>query len=454
MNPHIFREYDVRGLVVEDLTPETVEALGRAYGSRIREAGGSRVAVGMDVRLTSPPLRDSLVRGITAAGVDAVTLGVTPTPAVYFAVHHWGLDGAVQITGSHNPLEYNGFKMMLGKASLYGDAIQDLRRRMESGDFATGAGRASEDDIMTPYFEALCGGLSLARPLRVAVDAGNGCAAKLAPALFRALGCEVEEVYCTYDGSFPNHIPDPTLPETLHELRRRAADFGADLAVAYDGDADRLGALDDRGEILWGDQLLALFARPVLAERPGSKVLFEVKCSRALAEDIEAHGGKPVMVPTGHSLIKAALQETGAPLAGEMSGHLFFADRWYGFDDALYAAGRLAELVAAGDRPLSALAADLPKYYATPEIRVDCPDERKFALVDRVLKHYRGRRPLVEVDGARVEFDGGWGLVRASNTQPVLVVRAEGTTPDARDAILREISDLLETEGVRVPDLR
>ena len=448
MNPDIFREYDIRGIAARDLDPSTVTGLGRAYGSVIAEAGGTAVAVGMDVRETSPRLRGDLEAGILAAGVDVVRLGLVPTPLAYYAVHRYRLDGCVQITGSHNPVAYNGFKMMAGKGSVYGEAIQELRGRIETGRFASGEGSVTDRDPTGEYLDDLCGRLSLDRPLRVVIDAGNGCASEIGPALFRRLGCEVEEVFCTYDGTFPNHIPDPTLPETLGTLRERVAAAGSDLGLAFDGDADRLGALDETGAVLWGDQLLALVAREVLAENPGAEILFDVKCSKALIDDIEAHGGTPVMTPTGHSLIKAAMQRTGAPLAGEMSGHLFFADAWYGFDDALYAAARLARLVAASGSTLSAMAADLPRYHATPEIRIDCPDDRKFAVVGDVLERYRPTHPLNDVDGARIEFDGGWGLVRASNTQPVLVLRAEGDTPDRRDAIEADLRGALVRAGV------
>ncbi len=448
MTPHIFREYDIRGIVATELTDGVVRAIGRAYASRVAEAGGSRVAVGMDVRESSPRLAVALIEGITRAGVDVVRLGVVPTPTVYFSVHHLDLDGAVQITGSHNPIEFNGFKMMLGKASLYGDGIRDLRRRIEAGEFRIGRGKVEEIDLREAYLDAMVSRLAPARPLKLVLDAGNGCAGELAPALFRRLGAEVECLFCEPDGRFPNHIPDPTLPETLITLRERVLATGADLGLAYDGDADRLGALDERGEVVWGDRLLALFAREVLARRPGAPILFEVKCSRALVEDIEAHGGKPVMTRTGHSLIKKAMAETGSPLAGEMSGHMFFADEWYGFDDAIYASGRLVRLLAASDRPLSALLAEIPRYHATPEIRIDCADERKFEVVERVRDLYRPTHEVVEVDGARVTFDGGWGLVRASNTQPVLVLRAEGTSPAARDAIERELRKALVDAGV------
>jgi phosphomannomutase/phosphoglucomutase len=454
VTPNIFREYDIRGLAATELTDGVVRAIGRAYASRVAEEGGRRVAVGMDVRESSPRLAVALIEGITRAGLDVVRLGVVPTPAVYFSVHHLGLDGAVQVTGSHNPIEFNGFKLVLGKASLYGEAIQDLRRRIEAGEFRIGRGTVQTVNLREDYLQALASRLAPARPLKLVLDAGNGCAGELAPELFRRLGTEVECLFCDPDGRFPNHIPDPTLPKTLVTLRERVLATGADLGLAYDGDADRLGALDERGQVVWGDRLLALFAREVLAHRPGAPILFEVKCSRALVEDIEAHGGKPVMTRTGHSLIKQAMRETGSPLAGEMSGHMFFADEWYGFDDAIYASGRLVRLVAASDRPLSELLAAIPQYHATPEIRIDCPDDRKFDVVEAVRARYRTTHDVVEVDGARVSFDGGWGLVRASNTQPVLVLRAEGTTPESRDAIEGELRRALAALGVEGAERR
>jgi phosphomannomutase/phosphoglucomutase len=453
MNPHIFREYDIRGVVERDLDPVTVRSLGRAFASRIAERGGRRVAVGMDVRTTSPGLAAALVEGITAGGIDVVRIGVAPTPELYFAVHHLDLDGGVQVTGSHNPIEYNGFKMMEGRDSLWGEAIGDLRRRMEAGEPPPArTGKVEDRTLDEAYLEAIARGTRPPRPLRLVLDAGNGCAGLLAPRLFRRLGCEVECLYCEPDGTFPNHIPDPTLPSTLTVLRERVRAGGADLGIAYDGDADRLGALDETGRIAWGDQLLALFARDVLARSPGSPILFEVKCSRALAEDVEAHGGRPVMTKTGHSLIKAAMKETNAPVAGEMSGHMFFADEWYGFDDALYASARLVRLVAGSEAGLGALLDSLPRYHATPEIRVDCPDDVKFEVVASLREHFRATHPVVDLDGARIDFEEGWGLVRASNTQPVLVVRAEGKTPAGRDRILRELSAELSRRGVRLPE--
>jgi phosphomannomutase/phosphoglucomutase len=451
VNPHIFREYDVRGLVDRDLEPSVMRGLGAALGSAVAARGGRRIALGRDVRESSPGIAAAFEEGVRGAGVDVVRLGTVPTPLVYWAVNTLDLDGGAQVTGSHNPPEYNGVKLMLGKETLFGPEIQDLRRRIESGDLRRGSGSAEDRDCREDYLRDVARRTPLARPLRVVIDAGNGCAGELAPELFRRLGCEVEGLFLEPDGAFPNHIPDPTLPETLTALRERVLAGGADLGIAYDGDADRVGAVDETGRIAWGDELLALFAREVLARRPGAPVLFEVKCSEALVEDIRAHGGDPVMTRTGHSLIKKKMKELGAPLAGEMSGHLFFADDWYGFDDGIYASARLARLVAAAGEPLSALLARIPRYAASPEIRIPCADDRKFDVVAAVLDRYRATHAVVDVDGARVTFPQGWGLVRASNTQPVLVVRAEGRTPRERDAILEELRGALAERGVAWP---
>jgi phosphomannomutase/phosphoglucomutase len=414
----------------------------------VGEAGGRRVGVGMDVRTTSPPIAGALVAGLRAAGIDVVRLGEVPTPLVYFAVHHLDLDGGVQVTGSHNPITFNGLKMMLGKGSFFGEDIQRLRERIAQREFAGGAGDETAHDVRGEYLDAVRSRVRLQRPLKVVVDAGNGCAWELAPRLLRELGCEVETLYCEPDGTFPNHIPDPTLPETLEVLRERVLSTGSDLGLAYDGDADRIGALDETGRVVWGDQLLALFAREVLATRPGAPILFEVKCSRGLVEDVEAHGGEPVMTRTGHSIIKTEMKRRGSPLAGEMSGHMFFADDWYGFDDALFASARLVSLLAAAGDSLAALVDSIPRYHATPELRIACPDDRKFDVVSAVIDRYRGSHSVIDVDGARIEFPEGWGLVRASNTQPVLVMRAEGRSGDARDAIERELRGVLIGLGV------
>jgi phosphomannomutase/phosphoglucomutase len=443
MNPHIFREYDIRGIADVDLTDDVVTTIGRALGTYYVRHGAKRVVVGQDVRTTSPRIAAALTSGLTACGIDVVRIGMVPTPAVYFAVHEWGMDGGVAVTGSHNPVEFNGFKMNLGKASIYGAMIQELRTIAEAGIFASGRGAVSEKDVLPEYHAVLRRKLSLARPLRVVIDAGNGCAGPHAPGLFRDLGCSVEELYTEPDGRFPNHLPDPTVPALIKDLIARVKASGADLGIGYDGDADRVGLVDNTGRVVWGDQLLALAAADLLTRKPGAKVLFEVKCSQAVAEWVTKHGGTPILWKTGHSLIKAKMKEEGALLAGEMSGHMFFAEEWYGFDDALYASGKLASIVAASGRSLAELVDELPKYESTPERRYECDDAAKFDVVAKVVQHFRKTHEVVDVDGARILFGDGWGLVRASNTQPVLVVRFEAKTQERLAAIEAEVMGFL-----------
>jgi len=443
MNPHIFREYDIRGIAATDLTDPDVELIGKSLGTFYRAHDARTIVVGQDVRSTSPRIADALTRGLISTGVNVVRIGTVPTPAVYFAVYDGKLDGGVAVTGSHNPREFNGFKMNLGKASIYGAQIQEMRRIAESGQFGSGEGRVTEMDILTGYNAVLRRKLKLARPLKIVMDAGNGCAGPIAPQLFRDLGCQVEELYCEPDGTFPNHLPDPTVPELMKDLIARVKATGADLGLGYDGDADRVGAVDDTGRMVWGDQVLALYAADILPKHPGGKVLFEVKCSQAVPEWVTKFGGVPILWKTGHSLIKAKMKEEGAILAGEMSGHMFLADDWYGFDDGIYASGRLAMLIAQQARPFSALVDELPHYESTPEIRLDCADEAKFDVVARVTAHFRKTHEVIGVDGARILFGDGWGLVRASNTQPVLVVRFEARTPERLKAIQAEVMSVL-----------
>ncbi len=447
MNPHVFRQYDIRGVAERDFPDDFVERLGRALGSEVRVRGGRRIGMGRDCRLASPRLAEALSSGLQACGLEVVDLGMVPTPLLYFAVHHLDLDGGVQVTGSHNPPEENGFKMMLGKDSLWGEAIQRLRRRIEEADFEEASGgRHTELDVLPAYTGFVQGNLAWnGEPPPFVVDAGNGAAGPTALAVMEALGLEPVPLHCEPDGRFPNHHPDPTLPETLEGLRRAMVEHGATLGIAYDGDGDRLGVLDAEGRIVWGDRLLVLFSRALLRDHPGATILGEVKCSQAMYDDIARHGGHPVMWKTGHSLIKARMKELGALLAGEMSGHLFFADRYYGFDDAIYASLRLIELLAAEGVGVSELLADLPETHSTPEIRLPCPDERKFTIVERVLEHYRGTHEVVDVDGARIRFEGGWGLVRASNTQPVLVLRFEAESPERLEAIEHEVRSLVKS---------
>lgn len=443
VNPLIFREYDVRGTVGRDLNPETVELLGRGVGTLLRRAGGRRAVLGRDNRLSSPAFRDALAAGLTAAGVDVVDLGLVTTPLLYYGLFHVPCDGGVMITGSHNPPEFNGFKIAIGKSTIWGERIQQLRGVIERGDFESGAGTMTQADIVGPYREMILGKISLARPLRVAVDAGSGTGGIVAPQLMRDLGCTVTELWCDPDGTYPGHFPDPTVPANLACLIKAVRDGGLDCGIGLDGDADRIGVVDEQGNILWGDQLLMIYAREILARGPAT-VVFDVKCSENLPRDIERHGGRAVMGKTGHSLIKEKMKTEHAALAGEMSGHIFFSDGYFGFDDAVYAALRLLRILGAEGRPLSALLADVPRTWSTPEIRVDCPDERKFEVVETLTAAFKARREVLDLDGMRVVFPDGWGLLRASNTQPVLVLRFESTSPEGlariRDEILGELA--------------
>lgn len=450
----IFRQYDIRGVVGEDLTPELARAVGRAYASRL--ASGRRaptVAVGRDNRPSSPELADALGRGLAEAGATAVDVGTVPTPVLYFAEEILGTDGGIQITGSHNPPEYNGIKMTVGGASLYGDAIRDLRERIVAEDFATGSGSRRREDVLDRYVEEVAERAAVDGEVSLTLDCGNGTGSVVAVRALEAAGIEVDPLYCESDGTFPNHHPDPTVDAYVRDLMDRVRERGTGFGVGLDGDADRIGAVTEEGRLVRGDHLLLLFALDLLEREPGQQVIFDVKCSRALPEMIEAAGGRPVMWKTGHSLIKEKMRRTGAHLAGEMSGHICFADRYYGFDDAIYAAARLAGLVARSGKTLTALADRVPDYPSTPELRLDCPDERKFDVVREVVEHYRGRRPLFDLDGARVDFGPGWALVRASNTQPVVVVRFEAETREGLREIRDEVADVLGELGVRVPEL-
>ncbi|HUG00571.1 MAG TPA: phosphomannomutase/phosphoglucomutase [Longimicrobiales bacterium] len=442
-HPHIFREYDIRGVVGPELDETVAEAVGRALASEaVARAGGRRplLALGHDNRPSSPGLADGAERGMVAAGADVVRVDTVPTPALYWAVQHFDADGGLQITGSHNPPEYNGFKMVLGGRSLYGDAIQELRRRIAEGDYERGEGSARREDVLDAYVDDVAGRFSARRPVRVVVDCGNGTGSLVAVPLLAALGAEVLPLFCESDGTFPNHHPDPVVDENLEDLIREVRARDADLGVAFDGDADRLGAVDELGGIIRGDILLLLFGVDLLERRPGAQVIFDVKCSRALPEVLAAHGGRPLMWKTGHSLIKEKMTETGALLAGELSGHICFADDYYGFDDAPYAACRLVELVSRSEEPLSERLAAFPHYASSPEIRIEVPEEEKFALVERAVEHFRRDHEVVDVDGARVSFEDGWGLLRASNTQPALVARYEADD----EAGLRRIRSVME----------
>ncbi len=443
MNPAIFRQYDIRGVIDTDLTSVVAESLGRAFGTYVRRKKLKTVAVGGDNRLHTDMLKAPFMAGLQACGCKVIDIGTVPTPTLYYAHFSLDSDAAVQITGSHNPAEFNGFKMVLQRESFYGDQIQELARICRENNFVSGSGSYRQESMLSAYHDMIVDKIKLARPLKVVLDAGNGTAGFIAPQIMRSLGCEVVELYCEPDGRFPNHHPDPTVPENLRDLIAKVRETGADAGIAYDGDSDRLGVVNEHGEILWGDQLLALYAREILQEGP-APIIFEVKCSTALIEDIRKHGGEPVMWRTGHSLIKKKMKELNSPLAGEMSGHIFFKHEYFGFDDAIYATARLLRILSKSNEPLSGLLSDLPSYPSTPEIRFDCPDDIKFKAVAKLKEVFTGDFELIDVDGMRVVYpDGAWGLVRASNTQPVLVMRFEARTIERMEAIKHEMETKL-----------
>ena len=441
MNPRIFREYDIRGLVDKDLTDEVVRLIGQGFATCISRQGKRRVAVGRDGRLSSPQFRDPLVQGMVKGGLEVIDVGVCPTPVFYFSLFHLDREGGIMITGSHNPPEFNGFKVCVGKETLYGEQIQDLRKIIESKNFVEGQGSVSFQEIIPIYQNFVLKNIQLKRKLKVVMDSGNGTAGAVAPKILRDLGCEVSELYSEVDGRFPNHHPDPTIPENMKDVIAQVKETGAELGLGYDGDADRIGAVDHLGNIIWGDQLMILFSRQILSRHPGATIVSEVKCSQNLYDDIAKHGGRGIMWRAGHSLLKSKMKEEKALLGGEMSGHIFFADRYFGYDDAIYASCRLLEILSQSDKRIPDLLSDVPKTFNTPEIRVDCPDDQKFELVERVKESFRKEYPIVDVDGVRVLFPDGWGLVRASNTQPALVLRFESKSPER----LKEIRALVES---------
>jgi phosphomannomutase/phosphoglucomutase len=457
INPQIFREYDIRGVVGDDLTDETVELLGKGLGTLARRAkpvqsGKPAIAVGWDARASSVPFRDALARGMSSTGCDVIQVGLVPTPLCYFAANTLAVDGSAMITGSHNPPQYNGFKVGLGKTTFHGSEIQALRQLIEQGDFAHGEGTVRAHPILDPYIDYVSTNLRLGpRRPRLVIDAGNGVGGLAAAPLFRRLGFEVTGLFLDPDGRFPNHHPDPTIEENVRALQAKVRELRADVGLAYDGDADRLGVIDDRGQILWGDQIMILLSRAVLKEVPGATIIGDVKCSMTLFEDIARHGGKPLIWKTGHSLIKAKMRETNAALAGEMSGHIFFAQRWFGFDDGIYASARLVELLTHSPQPVSELLSDVPRTFSTPEIRMDSTEDKKFAVVEEVKRHFAsGPDPIIDVDGVRVTFADGWGLVRASNTQPLLVLRFEAKTQERLEQIRRQFEDAVRAAEKKI----
>ncbi len=448
MNENIFREYDIRGIVGQDLTDETVATLGKAIGTFFHKNGAKRIAVGYDARESGTRFRDLLVAGFNASGCDAVLIGRVPTPVLYHTVFTKDVDGGVMITGSHNPPEFNGFKICLGKQTLFGSQIQEIKEIALSGEFSKGDGTSEKLDVLEDYEKDILSKINLGeRKLKAVVDGGNGMGGVTGVPVYEKLGIELVKLFTEPDSNFPNHHPDPTVTENLQDTIKAVKETGADLGIAFDGDGDRIGIVDETGRIIWGDELMVLLSREILKEKPNSTIIAEVKCSQNLFDDIKAHGGKPLMWKAGHSLIKAKMKETNAALAGEMSGHIFFADRFYGFDDATYAGARVLEILSKTDKTLSELLSDLPETFSTPELRVDCADERKFEIVQKIADEFKQTNEVITIDGARILFEHGWGLVRASNTQAILVLRFEADSEEnlqkIRETVEKRVNKLI-----------
>ena len=446
MNKYIFREYDIRGKVSEDFPPEVVESLGKGFGTWAKRQGAREISLSGDIRLTTPTLLEHYKKGLLSTGLDVISLGLLPTPVNYYSMFKLDVDGAVQITGSHNPPEFNGFKMSFNRKAVYGKSIQEIREIIESGSFETGEGQETTYDLIPEYKQMIEDKITIEKPLKVVMDCGNAAGGLVAPEIFQKLGVELTELYCDIDGHFPNHHPDPTVKENLADLIKMMKTGKYDIGVAFDGDADRVGIVDDQGEIVWADQLMALFL-PEVVEK-GDEVLFDVKCSQALEDMIVKTGGKPVMWKTGHSLIKQRMGELKCKLGGEMSGHIFFADDYFGYDDAIYVAARAVQMVSRSARKLSDLAAELPKFYSTPELRFAAEnDEEKFRIAKEAADYFKANYECITVDGVRIKFGDGWGLVRSSNTQPVIVCRFEATTPERMEEIRNIVMTKLNSIG-------
>ncbi|MBU0973373.1 MAG: phosphomannomutase/phosphoglucomutase [Proteobacteria bacterium] len=446
MNPGIFREYDIRGVAGKDICEPDVVDIGKAYGTLLTEQGRKKISVGRDCRKTSDRFSELFIQGIVSTGCDVVDIGICPTPVLYFSIHHLKMDGGAMVTASHNPSEYNGFKLMSGMDSIHSQGLQDIRMAVDKKDFVTGTGRVTKKDVVTPYMAHLKENIRLSQKIRIGIDAGNGTGGITALPVLKALGCEVHDIFCDLDGSFPNHEADPTQKKNLVDLIALVQKKGLDLGVGYDGDADRIGVVDKNGNVIYGDQLMVIYAREILGRKPGATFISEVKCSMVMYDDIRKHGGNAIMWRTGHSLIKKKMKEENAELAGEMSGHMFFKDRYFGFDDALYATCRLLEIMSDTGRGVDELIVDLPKTFTTPELRVDCPDAVKFKAVEKIVAHYKAipNQTVIDIDGLRAVYADGWGLVRASNTQPALVLRFESLTRERLDEIRQEIESTLK----------
>jgi len=453
LNQYIFREYDIRGKVSDDFPPEVVEALGKGFGTYIKRGGGQEIALSGDIRLTTPDLMEQFKTGVLSTGVDVINIGILPTPANYYSMFSLGVAGAVQITGSHNPPEFNGFKLSRDKKAVFGEAIQEIRVIIEKEDYETGEGSEASYDILTKYKRMIASKIDIKKPMKVVMDCGNAAGAICAPEIFKNLNVDLTELYCDVDGTFPNHHPDPTVKENLVDLIDLVKKGSYDIGLAFDGDADRVGVVDETGDIVWADQLIALFLPEVVEE--GDEILYDVKCSQALEEMIVKYGGKPVMWKTGHSLIKQRMSELNCKLGGEMSGHIFFADDYFGYDDAIYVAARIVQTLSRTDQKLSQLKAELPKYYSTPEMRLEAEsDEEKFRIAKEAVAYFTENYDCSTVDGVRIKFGDGWGLVRSSNTQPVIVCRFEANTAERMEEIRSIVMNKLQEIGTLKVDAK
>ncbi|MCP4718307.1 MAG: phosphomannomutase/phosphoglucomutase [Desulfobacteraceae bacterium] len=446
MNPGIFREYDIRGIAGEDINEQDVVNIGKAYGTLLIKQGRKKISVGRDCRKTSDRFSQLFIQGIVSTGCDVVDIGTCPTPVLYFSIHQLELDGGAMVTASHNPPEYNGFKLMSGLNSIHSQGLQDILQIIEQKAYVQGEGQETQADVIKPYMAYLKENVTLNKKIRIGIDAGNGTGGITALPVLKNLGCEVHDIFCDMDGSFPNHEADPTQKKNLVDLIALVQKKGLDLGVGYDGDADRIGVVDKNGGVIYGDQLMVIYAREILERKPGATFISEVKCSMVMYDDIRNHGGNAIMWRTGHSLIKKKMKEENAELAGEMSGHMFFKDRYFGFDDALYATCRLLEIMADTGHGVDELIQDLPQTFTTPELRVECSDDIKFDVVDKIVAHYKAKpnQKVIDIDGLRAVYDDGWGLVRASNTQPALVLRFESLTRERLDEIQQEIESTLK----------
>jgi phosphomannomutase/phosphoglucomutase len=450
INDDIFRKYDIRGIADKDLTDEFAYHLGKAFGTYSRRKKLTNIAVGKDVRKSSPRLFENIAKGIIGTGCDVTDIGVVPSPVLYFTVYHYNFDGGLMITGSHNPIEYNGFKMMRGKETVYGEQIQELKEIIKKEDYEEGKGKITDKEVVKDYIEYTSSRISPGKPLKIVLDPGNGTAGPIATEIFKILGADFECINCKPDGDFPNHLPDPTVVKYTKQLSNRVLEKKADMGIGYDGDSDRAGIIDENGRLVYGDQLLGALAKPIILENPGSKVIFDVKCSQGLVEWIEELGGKPLMWKTGHSLLKEKMRETKSLIAGEMSGHIFIGDNYYGFDDAIFVSARFYEIASKSNKSVSEIIDEMPYYESTPEIRTEVGEEAKWKIVEAAKEEFSKKYETIDIDGARILFGDGWGLIRASNTQPIVVTRFEAKTKERLEEIKKIVTDFIEQQTAKL----